>query len=158
MLSKQQADGLMTWLFRRWSNTWRELATRWDSRLSTNSEAQHVRQQDDLNALNVLHVTGTKGKGSTCAFVDSILRHMKPEWKIGAFYLIYMHRPPLMLCALCRFVHLPTSRRSARANTDQRGSYIWRIVCKVLFRCLGPSRRKSTSLFLFQWGYIKILT
>ncbi|KAN0126924.1 FolC bifunctional protein [Russula decolorans] len=42
-------------------------------------------KQDDLNALNVLHVTGTKGKGSTCAFVDSILRHTKPEWKIGLY-------------------------------------------------------------------------
>lgn len=30
---------------------------------------------DDLNQLNVIHVAGTKGKGSTCAFVESILRH-----------------------------------------------------------------------------------
>ncbi|KAJ1993933.1 Folylpolyglutamate synthetase [Coemansia spiralis] len=30
-------------------------------------------QVDDLNSLNVIHVTGTKGKGSTCAFVNSIL-------------------------------------------------------------------------------------
>lgn len=28
-----------------------------------------------LNDLKVLHVTGTKGKGSTCAFCESILRH-----------------------------------------------------------------------------------
>ncbi|KAI9512246.1 Mur ligase [Russula earlei] len=42
-------------------------------------------KQEDLNSLNVLHVTGTKGKGSTCAFVDSILRHTKPEWKIGLY-------------------------------------------------------------------------
>ena len=41
-------------------------------------------QREDLNSLNVIHVTGTKGKGSTCAFVDSILRHTRPEWKIGA--------------------------------------------------------------------------
>ncbi|KAF5982167.1 folylpolyglutamate synthase [Fusarium bulbicola] len=27
----------------------------------------------DLNRLNIVHVAGTKGKGSTCAFVDSIL-------------------------------------------------------------------------------------
>lgn len=40
-------------------------------------------QKEDLNALNVIHVTGTKGKGSTCAFTDSILRHVKPEWKVG---------------------------------------------------------------------------
>lgn len=40
---------------------------------------------DDLNALNVIHVTGTKGKGSTCAFTDSILRHVKPEWKVGLY-------------------------------------------------------------------------
>lgn len=38
---------------------------------------------DDLNRLNVIHVAGTKGKGSVCAFVSSILaqhqkRHHKP--------------------------------------------------------------------------------
>jgi folylpolyglutamate synthase len=38
---------------------------------------------EDLNRLNVIHVTGTKGKGSTCAFVDSILRKTVPDWKIG---------------------------------------------------------------------------
>ncbi|PPQ99037.1 hypothetical protein CVT24_003597 [Panaeolus cyanescens] len=38
-----------------------------------------------LNSLNVIHIAGTKGKGSTSAFVDSILRHAKPEWKIGIF-------------------------------------------------------------------------
>ncbi|KAI0020741.1 tetrahydrofolylpolyglutamate synthase [Xylariomycetidae sp. FL0641] len=30
---------------------------------------------DDLDRLNVLHVAGTKGKGSTCAFAASILAH-----------------------------------------------------------------------------------
>ncbi|KAI0307269.1 Mur ligase [Multifurca ochricompacta] len=42
-------------------------------------------KQEDLNSLNVLHVTGTKGKGSTCAFVDSILRHTRPGWKVGLY-------------------------------------------------------------------------
>ena len=40
-------------------------------------------QANDLNKLNVIHITGTKGKGSTSAFTDSILRQVKPEWKIG---------------------------------------------------------------------------
>ncbi|KAG8880255.1 Folylpolyglutamate synthetase [Tulasnella sp. 331] len=40
---------------------------------------------EDLNRLNVIHVTGTKGKGSTCAFVDSILRQSVPGWKIGLY-------------------------------------------------------------------------
>ncbi|KAG9510522.1 Folylpolyglutamate synthase, mitochondrial, partial [Fragariocoptes setiger] len=31
-------------------------------------------QIDDLKRLNVIHVSGTKGKGSTCAFTESILR------------------------------------------------------------------------------------
>ncbi|KAF9518463.1 hypothetical protein BS47DRAFT_1371061 [Hydnum rufescens UP504] len=39
----------------------------------------------DLNRLNVVHVTGTKGKGSTCAFTDSILRHAVPSWKVGLY-------------------------------------------------------------------------
>ncbi|KAF8242732.1 FolC bifunctional protein [Wilcoxina mikolae CBS 423.85] len=30
-------------------------------------------QMSDLNRLNIVHVAGTKGKGSTCAFVNSIL-------------------------------------------------------------------------------------
>ncbi|KAF8272540.1 FolC bifunctional protein [Lactarius quietus] len=42
-------------------------------------------KREDLNSLNVIHVTGTKGKGSTCAFVDSILRRTRPEWKIGLY-------------------------------------------------------------------------
>ncbi|CBJ26031.1 conserved unknown protein [Ectocarpus siliculosus] len=33
------------------------------------------RIQLDLSGLSVIHVTGTKGKGSTCAMVESILRH-----------------------------------------------------------------------------------
>ncbi|KIM25926.1 hypothetical protein M408DRAFT_330918 [Serendipita vermifera MAFF 305830] len=40
---------------------------------------------EDLNRLNVIHVTGTKGKGSTCAFVDSILRSTAPNRKVGLF-------------------------------------------------------------------------
>ncbi|PFH52847.1 hypothetical protein AMATHDRAFT_139326 [Amanita thiersii Skay4041] len=39
----------------------------------------------DLNALNVIHITGTKGKGSTSAFTSSILCHAKPHWKIGLY-------------------------------------------------------------------------
>ncbi|KAJ6628771.1 FolC bifunctional protein [Mycena sp. CBHHK59/15] len=39
----------------------------------------------DLNALNVIHITGTKGKGSTSAFTDSILREANPEWTIGLY-------------------------------------------------------------------------
>ncbi|KIJ70094.1 hypothetical protein HYDPIDRAFT_172002 [Hydnomerulius pinastri MD-312] len=40
---------------------------------------------EDLNALNVIHITGTKGKGSTSAFTDSILRTAKPGLKVGLY-------------------------------------------------------------------------
>ncbi|KAF9226599.1 FolC bifunctional protein [Gyrodon lividus] len=40
---------------------------------------------EDLNALSVIHITGTKGKGSTSAFTDSILRHTRPGMKVGLY-------------------------------------------------------------------------
>jgi folylpolyglutamate synthase len=43
----------------------------------------------DLDRLNIVHVAGTKGKGSTCAFVDSILSRYQqrggPPRKVGLF-------------------------------------------------------------------------
>lgn len=39
--------------------------------------------QMDIKSLNIIHVSGTKGKGSTCAFVESILRHH--GYKTGLF-------------------------------------------------------------------------
>ncbi|KAK9319914.1 Mur ligase [Lipomyces orientalis] len=40
----------------------------------------------DLDRLNVLHITGTKGKGSTCAFTYSILSQYRPVLsKIGVY-------------------------------------------------------------------------
>ncbi|KAG6911229.1 hypothetical protein DXG01_003096 [Tephrocybe rancida] len=39
----------------------------------------------DLNALNVIHITGTKGKGSTSAFTNSILCHALPNARIGLY-------------------------------------------------------------------------
>ncbi|KAK8865871.1 hypothetical protein IAR55_001019 [Kwoniella newhampshirensis] len=42
-------------------------------------------QPDDLNKLNVVHITGTKGKGSTSAFTERILRAHIPGKKIGLY-------------------------------------------------------------------------
>lgn len=41
----------------------------------------------DFNKLNIIHVTGTKGKGSTCAFTESILKQYQPDSisKIGLY-------------------------------------------------------------------------
>uniref|UniRef100_A0A5S6R3Y1 Folylpolyglutamate synthase n=1 Tax=Trichuris muris TaxID=70415 RepID=A0A5S6R3Y1_TRIMR len=50
---------------------------------------------DDLDKLNVVHVAGTKGKGSCCAFVESILRNK--GFKTGFF------SSPHMLCVRERF-------------------------------------------------------
>ncbi|WWC86185.1 uncharacterized protein L201_001058 [Kwoniella dendrophila CBS 6074] len=40
---------------------------------------------EDLNKLNVVHITGTKGKGSTSAFTERILRTHIPGGKIGLY-------------------------------------------------------------------------
>lgn len=40
---------------------------------------------EDLNALSVIHITGTKGKGSTSAFCSSLLRALSPSAKVGLY-------------------------------------------------------------------------
>lgn len=38
-----------------------------------------------MNAINAIHITGTKGKGSTSAFCDSLLRSIAPNAKTGLY-------------------------------------------------------------------------
>ncbi|KAH8920519.1 FolC bifunctional protein [Atractiella rhizophila] len=60
-----------------------------NGRRSIDEDREYVKrigyQLEDLNKLNVIHITGTKGKGSTSAFCDSLLRCMKPELKVGMY-------------------------------------------------------------------------
>ncbi|KAL8278669.1 hypothetical protein RQP46_008961 [Phenoliferia psychrophenolica] len=42
-------------------------------------------EADDLNKINAIHITGTKGKGSTSAFADSILRALAPTARTGLY-------------------------------------------------------------------------
>ncbi|GAA6005073.1 tetrahydrofolate synthase [Rhodotorula paludigena] len=39
----------------------------------------------DLDRMNVLHITGTKGKGSTSAFVSSVLTTIAPDARVGLY-------------------------------------------------------------------------
>lgn len=41
----------------------------------------------DISKLNIVHVAGSKGKGSTCAFVESALRRY--GYKTGSFRSFY---------------------------------------------------------------------
>ena len=49
----------------------------------------------DISKLNIVHVAGSKGKGSTCAFVESALRRY--GYKTGRFFYY---------CIIGRFVHI----------------------------------------------------
>lgn len=42
--------------------------------METNARVLGISQKE-LDKLRIVHVTGTKGKGSTCAFTESILRN-----------------------------------------------------------------------------------
>ena len=65
---------------------------------------EHLKQAGidptDLNALNVIHIAGTKGKGSTTAFCDAMLRQLAPGAKVG----------------MCTSPHLVAVRERIRLN------------------------------------------
>lgn len=54
----------------------------------------HLRVLDvDVDRLSVVHVAGTKGKGSVCQFVESVVRHEKPHFKTGTFISPHLIEP-----------------------------------------------------------------
>lgn len=60
----------------------------------------------DFNKLNIIHVTGTKGKGSTCAFTESILKqYSSPPY-------------PIKKIGLYTSPHLKTVRERIRINGE----------------------------------------
>lgn len=61
---------------------------------------------NDLNRLNVVHVAGTKGKGSTCAFVNSILSRYQQS--VGIPHKIGLYTSP----------HLVTVRERIQINSS----------------------------------------
>ncbi|KAG9317445.1 FolC bifunctional protein [Chiua virens] len=71
---------------------------------------------DDLNALNVIHITGTKGKGSASAFTDSILRHARRGIKVGMCSACFMPSPFLTDPGLYTSPHLVAVRERIRIN------------------------------------------
>ncbi|WBW71678.1 folylpolyglutamate synthase Met7 [Schizosaccharomyces osmophilus] len=62
-------------------------------------------QTSDLNRLNVIHVAGTKGKGSTCAFTSSIFSEIQKKHPIIAPKCIGMYTSP-HLRSVCERIQL----------------------------------------------------
>lgn len=76
-------------------------------------------QPEKLNDLNVIHITGTKGKGSTSAFADSIIRHAKPDWKVGMLRLSHCLGTRLnYFSGLYTSPHLVAVRERIRINGE----------------------------------------
>ncbi|KAG5513475.1 hypothetical protein PMAC_000906 [Pneumocystis sp. 'macacae'] len=44
---------------------------------------------DDIHKLNVIHIAGTKGKGSTCAFISSILEQLRDRYRKSIRFGMY---------------------------------------------------------------------
>lgn len=105
-------------------------------------------QESDLNRLNVIHITGTKGKGSTSAFTDSIIRQVKPDWKVGekishlSLIVPLNHR-----VASVRIIHFTSSRRRPRTHQVKLRTLIRRTVLFILLRCMGQIREEPRGMY-----------
>ncbi|XP_076343346.1 folylpolyglutamate synthase, mitochondrial-like isoform X2 [Tachypleus tridentatus] len=72
----------------------------------------------DLDELNIIHVSGTKGKGSTCAFTESILR--RHGLKTGFFSSPHL----IAVCERIRINGEPLSK-------EMFASYFWDVYTKL---------------------------
>ena len=73
---RQHADGPTDWTALVMSSTSKSTDLRPTPNIVGMSEwlLQIGHSSSDINNLNVIHIAGTKGKGSTCAFTESFLR------------------------------------------------------------------------------------
>jgi folylpolyglutamate synthase len=73
-------------------------------------------QPSDLNRLNPIHVAGTKGKGSTCAFISSILSQYLPSANSDLTHSPSSQRPPISKIGLYTSPHLRSVRERIQIN------------------------------------------
>lgn len=105
-----------------------------------------IKIQDLENKLSVIHVSGTKGKGSTCAFCESILRHH--GYRTGFF----------------SSPHLISVRERIKINgqpvsKQEFSNYFWEIYGKLQQNKVIKYYRfilKSYVLFNLEWNFQKM--
>ncbi|KAI9766581.1 MAG: Folylpolyglutamate synthetase [Geoglossum simile] len=73
-------------------------------------------QPSDLNRLNPIHVAGTKGKGSTCAFISSILSQYLSSATSNLARSPFPQRPPISKIGLYTSPHLRSVRERIQIN------------------------------------------
>ncbi|GES91256.1 FolC bifunctional protein [Rhizophagus clarus] len=101
----------------------------------------------DFNRLNVIHITGTKGKGSTSAFVESILRHYKQDENITK-----------VRTGLYTSPHLTTVRERIRLNGNKLSEEKF---TKYFFECwdkLDSNKKEDNNSQSAMPNYFRFLT
>lgn len=102
----------------------------------------------DLDNLNIVHVTGTKGKGSTCAYIDSILNQYQSS-----------HGIPLKV-GLYTSPHLISVRERIRINSSSISAETFAKYFFQVWDCLDQPLKRSdgTSTLLEKPSYFRYLT
>ncbi|EDN09425.1 predicted protein [Histoplasma mississippiense (nom. inval.)] len=72
----------------------------------------------ELNRLNLIHIAGTKGKGSTCAFISSILSQYLPSASVSP-RLADSKRPKISKVGLYTSPHLRFIRERIQINNER---------------------------------------
>ncbi|XP_060574519.1 folylpolyglutamate synthase, mitochondrial-like isoform X2 [Ruditapes philippinarum] len=96
-------------------------------------------QEKDVDKLNVIHVSGTKGKGSTCAFCESLLRHH--GYKTGFF------SSPHLIEVRERF-----SLNGAPLEKDKFAAYFWEVYNK-----LDKTKGEHDGLMPNYFGFLTVM-
>ncbi len=88
-----------------------------------------------LNEANVIHIAGTKGKGSVVEYISACLRNSHDDSDVGIFTSPHLHTARERVKLGSKLISKEDLTRLGRLSLDSMGEYHWTVFFDLLLAC-----------------------